>query len=1330
MPSKLGPHFIGTPGFERWLAAGPRVMKFDPTSLGASAQVPPGILVVGKLDQEDEQLRLTDWKALMNRGASPADAARDRFEAQRNIFVGANKPRVDRYAVNGRIDVWEDDNEIVPDDPREAQWYAEYCIEMMRRYESIGKKRANFSFATGTPDIRPGHPDDIWPHLLPAVRYARDHGHFLALHEYMGPEAELGVGHTQVDVHRKRIPNAWHGRRDAAGNPDERYPYGYCPLRYRYVYDLYLRPAGLADVPLLITECGCDGVDAVTPDDMEAGSWTHLRDGFWRRAGRDPEPHYAGMLIWYDQRLREDDFVAGAMIFTVGAGKRTKWEEWNIAGTGVEERVLAHIAAARDKPDSLVPAPSAVEPAPPAKLAPPAKPAPEPGLAAAKPAPEPAVSAAQPQEGVVTAPAGLNLRTTPTTAGGDETIIRRLEIGEKVTVIERFSDEWLRVRANGDTGFVFAAFVSLGAPPPPAPAPPAPRSSAGFQPGMNVNIGVHAPDVERLRGLSWVRFVFIAADRKQSVDEAFHSTYSPLIGEYAAAGIRSLIILNHETEHGNVPWINGDWAAYAPHFGHAARRVAELCAPFGDMVAFQIWNEEDSGWSADAGNPNPSARGIRPEDFALVVDAAAANIRAVAPQAKIVAGGLKTGPHNGVAYLRAATARLGRRLPVDAIACHPYGRYVNTDPFYGKRIGPLPEALAAYRNAFPEFPLWITEIGIPGEDNPIGPEHYDNIALYMREFVTEVANRHGNHVPVLIWFAWTDRMNNAGILTADGREKPGIFQAFQAMKARGVGSKVEALESALEGLEAVAGATFGFVAAPAGLNLRARPIDGDVITILLPETRVELLELADGWYRVRAGDLEGYVSAEWITTVPTQSQVAAAPQSRAAAPLRTASVVGIHGAPGGAAPPRHLWDTWTNLLKEMGIRWYKQCETGDDTGDGSIFQWVLHLKRNGIEPIVRYLMNAQFPGNLEERFIRQMARYAGEGVHWAEIGNEPNLAYEWQESWRGRYEGKWPDGRWAEEPRMRWGNAEAIHTLARVWVEDATRAADAGAWPAFYAFGPTDWGKDRPHGHYSSTLFTELVVSRLAGHHRAETIRLFRERRAWIAVHVAKYEKPLDFDPYSDDPHRPWDMSLRGYEVVLNAFRRHFGGDLNVAAIPIISTEGGVFVPDHRNSVGAERLPADDDDHARQTLDMFRFVEEKTPLMAMCPWCIAEGHAIIGHGTDLFRHHGWFKEQNGRLVERPVLAAMRRRRQELEKGIDLAALAAGGLESLAEPAAAADKPALNISLNISVSLHGGEVSDVTVTVNPIAGNRGTVKKTKWIIRKSMDSAAPQEAIDG
>lgn len=354
MPSKLGPHFIGTPGFERWLAAGVRIMKFDPTSLGASAQVPPGILVVGKLDQEEERLKLTDWKALKNRGMSPADTARLRFDAQRDIFVGPNKPRVDRYAANSRIDAWEDDNEVVPDDPAEAQWYAEYCIEMMRRYESIGKKRANFSFATGTPDIRPGHPDDVWPHLLPAVRHAHDHGHYLALHEYMGPEADLGVGRRQVDRHRQPKSDAWHGRRDANGNPDERYPYGLCPLRYRYIYDTYFLPAGLADTPLLITECGCDGVDAITPLDMEAGSWTHLRDGFWGKRGLNVDAHYASMLEWYDRRLREDEFVAGAMIFTVGASPKTRWMDFNIAGTGVEQRVLAYIAAERDTTDTPI----------------------------------------------------------------------------------------------------------------------------------------------------------------------------------------------------------------------------------------------------------------------------------------------------------------------------------------------------------------------------------------------------------------------------------------------------------------------------------------------------------------------------------------------------------------------------------------------------------------------------------------------------------------------------------------------------------------------------------------------------------------------------------------------------------------------------------------------------------------------------------------------------------------------------------------------------------------------------------------------------------------
>ena len=53
------------------------------------------------------------------------------------------------------------------------------------------------------------------------------------------------------------------------------------------------------------------------------------------------------------------------------------------------------------------------------------------------------------------------------------------------------------------------------------------------------------------------------------------------------------------------------------------------------------------------------------------------------------------------------------------------------------------------------------------------------------------------------------------------------------------------------------------------------------------------------------------------------------------------SMVGIHGAPGCAAPPPATWTDWINTLKEMGIKWYKQCDDGQDT----ILAWAARLKQ-------------------------------------------------------------------------------------------------------------------------------------------------------------------------------------------------------------------------------------------------------------------------------------------------------------------------------------------------------------------------------------------------
>jgi murein DD-endopeptidase MepM/ murein hydrolase activator NlpD len=324
---------------------------------------------------------------------------------------------------------------------------------------------------------------------------------------------------------------------------------------------------------------------------------------------------------------------------------------------------------------------------------------------------------------------------------------------------------WLHLNVQG-------AIAPVAPPVQPPVAPPV-APAATFRPGMNINPDVHPPDVDRLKGLTWVRFPYKASAKHRNVDQAYHDEYGALIQTYANAGIKSLIILNQETEWGNAPWHNGDWHAYAGALARAARRIAELAAPFRDKIAYQIWNEGDSDPS------NPSAIGVSPENFAPILQQTAAAIRAVDPDATIVFGGLNTGPENAVAYARRVQQLLGGQLPVDALAYHPYGRYVEFDPFYGNQFGKLGDALRAFKQAFPNLPLWITEMGV-ANDTPIGPEHYEKIARYMREIVGEVARR-AKDVPVLIWFAWSDHMRNAGITTTSGALKPHIGDAYQAM---------------------------------------------------------------------------------------------------------------------------------------------------------------------------------------------------------------------------------------------------------------------------------------------------------------------------------------------------------------------------------------------------------------------------------------------------------------------------------------------------------------------------------------------------------------------
>ena len=93
------------------------------------------------------------------------------------------------------------------------------------------------NFGTGRPPL------EMWPHFLPAVAEAQAHGGWLGLHEYSAPT----IYYNSTRDGQGRYPGV--GPHDT----------GWLTLRYRQVYNQFLKPAGLA-IPLVMTELGVDGL--------------------------------------------------------------------------------------------------------------------------------------------------------------------------------------------------------------------------------------------------------------------------------------------------------------------------------------------------------------------------------------------------------------------------------------------------------------------------------------------------------------------------------------------------------------------------------------------------------------------------------------------------------------------------------------------------------------------------------------------------------------------------------------------------------------------------------------------------------------------------------------------------------------------------------------------------------------------------------------------------------------------------------------------------------------------------------------------------------------
>jgi len=106
-------------------------------------------------------------------------------------------------------------------------------------------------------------------------------------------------------------------------------------LRYRLWYEGYLKPRGLGNLKLIISELGMDRtqIPAGCPDPGDKAAWKEL-EGFWvaNQHGGNGVEAYLKELTWYDQQMREDSYVIGAAIFTAGysEGGSESWGPFDV----------------------------------------------------------------------------------------------------------------------------------------------------------------------------------------------------------------------------------------------------------------------------------------------------------------------------------------------------------------------------------------------------------------------------------------------------------------------------------------------------------------------------------------------------------------------------------------------------------------------------------------------------------------------------------------------------------------------------------------------------------------------------------------------------------------------------------------------------------------------------------------------------------------------------------------------------------------------------------------------------------------------------------------
>ena len=214
-------------------------------------------------------------------------------------------------------------------------------------------------------------------------------------------------------------------------------------------------------------------------------------------------------------------------------------------------------------------------------------------------------------------------------------------------------------------------------------------------------------------------------------------------------------------------------------FARYARTVARHYGR--EVIAWEVWNEENEGWRFWPPHEDPAAYG-------RLLCAADRALTAVDPHTPVLFGGVffpavqdlpgTSGPHF-VDQAYAANARLGRCY--DAMAYHPYPYPFTAPeldvPIRGSVLSAADQMRAVLsRHGDGRKPLWITEVGWPTHSRAYGVSEAKQAEYVARMQAATFAQR----LPVLTWYTYGDYADPTGLnqeayfgfFRPDGTAKP------------------------------------------------------------------------------------------------------------------------------------------------------------------------------------------------------------------------------------------------------------------------------------------------------------------------------------------------------------------------------------------------------------------------------------------------------------------------------------------------------------------------------------------------------------------------------